>query len=218
MKRDYTNAPILITGAYRTGKTLIAEVIRDCGVFAGDFTAGLMDGKNGHEVLISHLKDAQSRLLAQDGGGYPSPLPSIQMFWNQIITERLHQWGYNPTNKWMLKSPSILPQWELWAQSFPEAKVVVVARSREDILRSLAHTYPYSQNSQEEWERVLDTCEDYQVKMIKSGMNVKVIWPERCVGGDYRAIHDMLNWLGLEWHSESLMRLDRKFKKVRKHL
>jgi hypothetical protein len=36
--------------------------------------------------------------------------------------------------------------------------------------------------------------------MIETGLNCKVIWPERMVDGDYSQIIEMLKWLGLEWN------------------
>ena len=37
------------------------------------------------------------------------------------------------------------------------------------------------------------------VDMIESGLNCKVVWPERMIRGDYHQVYEMLDWLGLPW-------------------
>jgi hypothetical protein len=36
--------------------------------------------------------------------------------------------------------------------------------------------------------------------MIETGLNVKVIWPERMLDGNFEQIHEMLEWVGLPWN------------------
>jgi len=53
-------------------------------------------------------------------------------------------------------------------------------------------------------------------EMIEAGVNLKMIWPEKAVHGDYHEIMDMISWLGLEWKSEVLGFIDPKLWKARR--
>ena len=39
------------------------------------------------------------------------------------------------------------------------------------------------------------------VAMIESGLNCRIIWPERMVTGDYKQIYETIEWLGLKWNN-----------------
>ena len=41
--------------------------------------------------------------------------------------------------------------------------------------------------------------------MIHAGLNVKVIWPERMVKGNYEQIYEVIEWLGLSWKGKEVM-------------
>ena len=44
--------------------------------------------------------------------------------------------------------------------------------------------------------------------MIETGLNCKMIWPERMVNGDYAQIFEMLDWLGLKWNDSIVPTID----------
>jgi hypothetical protein len=37
-----------------------------------------------------------------------------------------------------------------------------------------------------------------------SGVNVKVVWPERMVEGDYQQMMETIEWLGLKWNGPAV--------------
>lgn len=45
-------------------------------------------------------------------------------------------------------------------------------------------------------------------EMIDEGVNVKIVWPERMVQGDYKQMYETIDWLGLEWNSKALSFVD----------
>lgn len=62
--------------------------------------------------------------------------------------------------------------------------------------------YMVAYNDREGWLGWVHQHEKLFVEMIETGLNCKVIWPERMVYGDYQQIYEMLDWLGLEWNKE----------------
>lgn len=53
--------------------------------------------------------------------------------------------------------------------------------------------------SREGWLWWVHQHEERFVEMIKAGMNVQQVWPEKMVYGNYQEVYDLINWLGLEW-------------------
>jgi len=47
-------------------------------------------------------------------------------------------------------------------------------------------------------------------------LNVKIVWPERMVNGDYQQIYEAVEWAGLQWNSDAPAIIDPKFWKVRR--
>ncbi|MGB4239665.1 MAG: hypothetical protein WBJ87_08685, partial [Candidatus Hydrothermia bacterium] len=68
---------------------------------------------------------------------------------------------------------------------------------------------------EEGWLWMVHEYEKRFVEMIMSGIDCKVIWPDRMVYGDYQQIYEMLEWLGLPWKSEILTFLDPLLEKSR---
>jgi hypothetical protein len=56
-------------------------------------------------------------------------------------------------------------------------------------------------NERDGWLWWIHQQEKLFVQMIESGLNCKVIWPERMLNGDFRQVHEMLDWVGLSWNT-----------------
>lgn len=57
-------------------------------------------------------------------------------------------------------------------------------------------------NEREGWLWWVHQHEFRFIEMLQAGLNCKIIWPERMINGNYEQIHEMLEWLGLEWGPE----------------
>ena len=63
-------------------------------------------------------------------------------------------------------------------------------------------------NEQDGWIWWVNEHEKLFIEMIDSGLNCKIIWPERMVNGDYSQIWEMLEWLDLKWHDSIIKTID----------
>jgi len=116
---------------------------------------------------------------------------------------------------WMYKGAKMCQHWPVWNYAFPDAKWIIVRRKTPDIINSCMRTgfmrafvnqsnqrYVGAKNEQEGWLWWVHQHEERFVEMVKTGLNVKWIWPERMIDGDYSQIKEMLEWLGLEWDQD----------------
>jgi hypothetical protein len=115
----------------------------------------------------------------------------------------------------MYKGAKMCLHWPVWNYAFPKAKWIIVRRKTSDIINSCTRTKFMrafvnqgnqravgAKDEHDGWLWWVHEHEKRFVEMIQEGLNVKVIWPQRMVDGDYSEIKEMLEWLGLEWTSE----------------
>jgi hypothetical protein len=55
------------------------------------------------------------------------------------------------------------------------------------------------------WMGWVNTYEKRFVEMIQSGLNVKQVWPERMIKGDYEQLYEVIDWLGLKWKQKEVI-------------
>ena len=220
-------SPILITGAARSGTSMVAGVINMCGAFGG-----IMAGKNKNNqkgmfenVAIRNtiLKPYLRQIKVDPLGQYPLPDVSnlviprdIQQRVEQVMVDE----GYK-AGAWMYKGAKMCLSWPVWHYAFPNAKWIIVRRKTEDIVRSCVRTgfmrAFYSDVNQkavgvktedEGWRWWVEQHEKRFNEMINEGLNCKVVWPDKMVVGDYKQLYETLEWLGLEWKTEVLHFID----------
>lgn len=226
--------PILITGCARSGTSLVAGIINKRGAFGGKMSGptqynakGMFENaqiRNG--VTKVHLKSLGADTLGQ------YPLPDIENLtipvgWKKKVEDIMIQEGYTE-GPWMYKGAKLCLLWPIWNYAFPDAKWVIVRRKTSDIINSCMRTgfmRAFSQrhiqqavgvtNEHDGWLWWVHQHEQRFVEMIQAGMNVKIVWPERMVDGDYSQIKETLEWLGLEWGPEITEFIEPKLWKAR---
>lgn len=227
-------SPILITGCARSGTSMVAGVINMCGAFGGDMSGPNHNNRKGmfenyvirNQIVEPYLK----RIGADRMGQYPLPDLSniwIPTGWRWEIETVMRSQGYK-AGKWMYKGAKMCLFWPVWHYAFPDAKWIVVRRKTSDIIKSClktnfmkAFSRPAVQKAvgvTSEWDGWLwwvHQHEDRFREMINEGLNVKVVWPERMVDGNYQQIQETVEWLGLQWNSEALSFVDSKLWKAR---
>jgi hypothetical protein len=129
----------------------------------------------------------------------------------------------------MYKGAKMCLTWPIWHYAFPDAKWIIVRRRTGDIVDSCIKTgfmRAFSReifrkavgvdNERDGWLWWVHQHEKRFIEMINEGINIKIIWPERMVQGDYSQIMEMIDWLGLKWNSEVLSFIDPKLWKARR--
>lgn len=222
-------SPILITGCARSGTSMIAGAINICGVFGGNMSGPNGSNKKGmfenarirNKILKPYLRDLSVDILGQ----YPLPdistLP-IPSDWRSRVERIIKDEGYN-TGPWMYKGAKMCLTWPIWAHAFPDAKWLIVRRRSGDIANSCLKTNFMRAFGRDIFQKAVgvDNERDGWLwwvnqhlarfrEMIDGGLNVKVVWPDRMVSGDYRQLKETIEWLGLEWNSEVLNFIDPK--------
>ncbi len=212
---DNFNIPIFITGAQRSGSSIIARIIESCGVYTGNCTE-MMENDSISYFVNLYYRDINAHVR----GHYPLPNTKeilIPINWKKKIQENisLENVKKKEDQLWMYKSNRLCQIWPVWNYAFPNAKWIIVRRRTGDIIQSCLKTaYMCTFNNKEikqligvdssskGWAWWVHEHEKLFIEMIEAGLNCKMIWPERMVNGDYSQISEMLKWLGLEWNDD----------------
>lgn len=204
--------PIFITGAERSGSSLISRILTISG---GCFTGNMSTMYENY--LLKQLN--QSFLLDSTISSFSIESPPGK--WKEMVEALLHKQGYKENIKWMFKESSLTRLWKIWNHYYPDAKWIIVRRKPTEIINSCVKTNwmrlmknPETlkligvTSEEEGWQWWIRRYEEQWVKMIEAGINCKVIWPDRMVEGDYSQIKEMLDWLGLNWTDKIIDTID----------
>lgn len=215
------NLPILITGADRSGSSIVAKLLSLCGAFAGQINVMYenVEIKAQHSLLIGKNSDG-CYMVNLDLMKLPTCLD-----WSTNVVSILQSQGLKEQVPFLYKDSGISQTWPLWDNSFPEAKWIIVRRKTPDIINSCVHTgfmkrFKNKQNLhkigvlQEEqgWLWWIHQYEKRFIEIIQSGADYKEVWPERMADGDYEQMRDIVFWLGLEWNKEVIKIINPLFK------
>lgn len=220
--------PILVTGAGRSGSSMIAGVLNICGAFGGVMDRHCENIAIRDRATVPFLEG----LRVDPAGQYPLPDTNqivIPADWATRVFDLMRSDGYQ-TGPWMYKGSRIALMWPVWHYAFPNAKWVIVRRRTGDIVQSCTKTdfmrafrsegnqrAVQAKNEVDGWKWWVRQFEQRFVEMIMEGLNCRVIWPERMVYGDYQQIFDTVDWLNLHWTSEVLAYIDPKLYKARRN-
>jgi hypothetical protein len=228
-------SPILITGAARSGTSLIAGMINRCGAWGGKMSGPNLNNKKGmyenSEIRNNVVKPYLREIGVDPMGQFPLPDPhtmNIPNNWRSMIHSVIGRQGYNG-GPWFYKGAKMCLMWPVWQHAFPNAKWVIVRRRTGDIVSSciktgfmrafsdeLAQRKVNVQNEADGWKWWVHQHENRFIEMITEGLNVQIVWPERLVYGDYTQLMNTIEWLGLKWNPEALKFVDEKLWKARK--
>ena len=216
------NQPIFITGVERSGSTLIAKIFNICGVHAG--LVSTMYENIG-------IKQMMDRFLYENRNGSLFPdvkSQSISTTWKDRVLDILTAEGYTD-GPWMCKSSRMGQMWPTWHYAFPNARWIIVRRRTGDIIQSCVKTAYMSMfkdpshlkqvgalTEEEGWKWWIHQYEKQFVEMIETGVNCRIVWPERMVTGDYQQIYETLEWLGLTWSTKIVETIDPMLTKSRR--
>lgn len=216
-------SPIFVTGAARSGSGMIAGTFVKCGAFGGVMTnkRGMYENDYIRDKIV---KPYLGKARVDREGQYPlldTKALLIPHQWKAKVESVMLKQGYPFDQPWMYKDSRMALMWPIWHYAFPNAKWVLVRRRTGDIIESCTKTAYMSAfksvsirekvgatTEEEGWLWWVHEFEKRFVEMIEQGVNVKVVWPERMVHGDYQQLFETLDWLGLKWTPEILNFID----------
>jgi len=228
-------SPILITGAARSGTSMVAGVINMCGAFGGVMSGPTKNNQRGmfenahirNSIVKPYLRSIHADPMCQ------YPLPDVERLpipndWGREIWRVMLREGYQ-AGAWMYKGAKMCLMWPVWHHAFPDAKWIIVRRKTGDIINSCLKTgfmrafrdvafqkAVGATTEAEGWKWWVHQHEQRFIEMITEGLNCKVVWPERMVQGNYQQMYETIEWLGLRWKSEVLTFIDPKLWKARR--
>jgi hypothetical protein len=217
------NQPIFITGVERSGSTMIAKILDICGAFKGTTTT-MYENIELKELCEKYISSNVNGSLILD-----TKQLSIPVIWKEKIEKILNGCECYKDGPWMFKCSLLTQMWPVWHYAYPNAKWIIVRRRTGDIIESCMKTgYMRMFKEEASREKVNVTTEEdgwrwwihqYESRfreMIETGVNCKIIWPERMVIGDYQQIYEMLDWVGLQWSSKIVETIDPLLNKSRR--
>jgi hypothetical protein len=221
------DSPILITGVQRSGASIIARTIASLGVFTGKCNK-LTENVNFKLLLNDLYKNNKCPINAQ----YPlinNSLLSIPKNWRNVVQYYMSIDGYKSDQKWLYKNHRILQTWRIWKEIYPDAKWIIVRRNTNDIIDSCIQTHymnafknPFNLkkvNAKDEYEGWLWWIykhKDLITELTASGIDYKIIWPEKMLFGDYTQMKEIVEWIGFQWNDQIINITNPLFYKRRK--
>lgn len=220
--------PIFITGVPRSGTSLIAGILNICGAFGGNMSTNKSKAMNSNSATKAMYENSRIRneivkpylqnMNVDPKGQYPLPDPDnlvIPRDWAERVENVLFAEGYDGKSQVFYKGAKMCLIHPVWSYAFPNAKWIIVRRRTGDIINSCMNTgfmNAYAredvqkavgvENERDGWLWWIHQHEKRFREMIESGLNCKVVWPERAVNGDYAQLMEMIDWVNLEWDSK----------------
>jgi hypothetical protein len=215
---------------------MVAGMINICGAFGGNMSGPNSNNAKGmfenasirQNVVKPYLRDIKVDHMGQ------YPLPEIDGLnipndWKARVEGVIKSEGYKDGTPWMYKGAKMCLMWPVWHYAFPDAKWIIVRRRTGDIATSCIKTNFMRAFTREQFRSAVGAKDERDgwiwwvrqhearfYEMITHGINAKIVWPERMVGGDYKQIMETIDWLGLDWKSEALSFVDPKLWKSRR--
>lgn len=232
------HSPILITGAARSGTSLVAGIINICGAFGGQMSGPTNNNRKGmfenarirNFIVKPYLRDIGVDKMGQ------YPLPNVNKLiipqnWDNKFRQIMIMEGYQE-GQWMYKGAKMCLIWPVLHFNFPDSKWVIVRRESNDIVNSCLKTgFMRAFKNQANLKRLFVANEADGWKwwvnqhllrfdeMKQAGLQIKEIWPEKFINGNYSEIKETIEWLGLEYKENEINKfIDPKLWKTRQKI
>lgn len=201
--------PILITGAARSGTSLVAGIVHFCGAWGGHSSNSTKWNKKGFfenlQIRELIIKPYLRTLGVDPLGQYPlpnvdslAPCPNIAQRVEFIFKTQ----GYTG-QKCFFKGAKLCLVWPVFHADFPDSKWIIVRRDDADIVNSCMQTsFMRKLKTEAEWQEWVDHHKERFREMHDSEMQVKEVWPKKFLEGDFSEIKEVIEWVGLDWNEK----------------
>lgn len=205
-----SHEPILISGAARSGTSLIAGIIIKCGAWGGNMRGHSRWNPKGqfenekirHNVVKPYIKSMGYDPMCQ------KPLPDINNLQpfdmrSRVLDVMVSQ-GYT-NGHWMYKGPKMCLIWPVWKEAFPDAKWIIVRRETEDIVNSCMRTsFMHAYKHPDGWRMWVAEHEKRFEEMKDADLDVREVWPIKAIQGDFTEVKEMVLDCGLQWNESAV--------------
>jgi hypothetical protein len=210
--------PILITGAARSGTSLVAGVLNICGAWCGVVRGPNRHNQKGMFENIEIIQKLIKPLLTKVGADplCQKPLPVTRQFevldenvfslFRSSVIEIVKSQGYS-SGPWFIKEPKMTMVWYVWAKAFPMANWIIVRRNVEDIVTSCIKTsFMKAYSTRPGWMGWVVVHEKRFEEMHNARLKIHQVWPQRMIDGDFTEMQAIINNLNLNWDFERVVK------------
>jgi len=194
---------------------MVGGIFARCGAFAGAINK-MNENAWLRELSIMYLRHNKSDETGQFPILNPIDLP-VSTDWQEKVMSRWIRQGMEPNEQWMYKDFRLLLTFPQWLEAFPKAKWIIVRRSDDDILHSCINTGYMNafndarirniigvQTTEEGWQWWINRHKTIIGLLKMACPNVKEVYPQQMVEGDFSQIKEIVEWTGLEWNEQKV--------------
>jgi len=205
---------ILISGIARSGTSMTAGIINICGAKGGEMSSATIYNKKGMFENYE-IRDTLVKPLLINLGVDPmaqNPLPDVKLFkgldnvsWKNRVEKILNEQGISENDIWFYKGAKMCLMWPLWDNAFPDAKWVLVRRRSKEIVNSCMRTgFMRAFKTEEGWQGWVNQHITRFNEMLHANLNLREVWPQEMIDGEFSEIKAVVEWLGLEWKEKEV--------------
>jgi len=203
---DFFESPIFVLGLPRSGTSLIAGLLTECGAWSGSTVEGSESNPKGFFEHIM-LREAVTKLILSklkvDTLGVKT-LPKLDSSYRipglaKAIRAILTEDGYDFDRPWLYKDPKLTLLWPIYKNAFPGATWIIVTRDREGFVQSCIRTGFMSQHSSDPqfWENYAVEYESRLESLRATGAKVFEIYSPDVIAGKFDSLKKLIEVLGL---------------------
>lgn len=208
--------PTFLTGAARSGTSMTAGIINLCGAWGGNLAGPTPSNKKGmfenREIVNSMMKPCLSALGFDPMGQDPLPT-DVEVFkrgdaskWRDSFRQIMSSQGYDGKQQLFYKGAKMCLMWPLWHRAFPDARWIIVRRLDKDIVNSCMKTrFMRAFKDEIGWQGWVDEHLKRFQEMDAEGLDIREVWPQEMVSGNFKGIEFVVKELGLEWKEKEVI-------------
>ena len=203
--------PILITSCSRSGSSMVAGCFNLSGAWGGVMRGATSHNQKGMfeniTIVETMVKPYLKGIGADPLGQYPLPSTEnmiIPVFWNTAVESIILREGYID-GPWFYKEPKMCLMWPVWHVAYPKAQWIIVRRPDQDIINSCLRTpFMRAYKNTDGWGKwVAHHLRCFQ-EMKDMGLNVREIWSDNLIGGNYEELQEVIESCGLTYNKQIL--------------
>lgn len=201
--------PILITGAARSGTSIVAGIVHYCGAWGGKMTGPTPYNKKG-QFENGQIRNALVKPFLRSIGCDPlgqHPLPDLRGFpvdtqWRNKVLSIMREQGYKK-GPWFYKGAKMCLFWPQWHFAFPNAKWVIVRREEDGIVNSCLKTgFMRAFRNAKGWRGWVQHHLVRFQEMRDAGLDVVEVWPSKVIVGNFGEMKNAISHIGLNWNRD----------------
>ena len=198
---NYKNKPIFIVGLPRSGTSMVAGILANCGVWTGRTVRGDKNNPKGFFENI-FIREQVIKGMLRSSGCDPlgvTKLPPLDVNWSSnavaaAFSQVLKHQDYDDKSPWLYKDAKMTLLWPVIHKVYPSATWVIVRRDPKALVKSFLRTSFMSQHSKSSrfWKKFIDEYISRLDALKKSNANYIELDSGEVIAGNYAQLEKLL--------------------------